>query len=182
MAAVPGMIPFAVDIRKNFCSLNNAGIISFALIAKPPALHLRRRRKQVQHPWSFKLDRAYLFISLISESMAAQFLTFKTQGLQTLDESYLFSSMLRTDRSEYFSQHWQRLSCSLWHGKKIFPILIHPGLTEFPNCVFKQQQHNLQLLDPVSFSSSMRFGFVLWYSFNRLLFEKNTPYILQKNK
>ena len=51
---------------KPFCSVNNAGIYSFASIAKPPALHLWRRRQQ---SW-LKLDLAY-FLSLICESMAA---------------------------------------------------------------------------------------------------------------
>ena len=37
----------------------------------------------------------------------------------------------------------------LCHAVKMFLVDIHPGL-KFPNCVLKQQPHNLQLSDAVA--------------------------------
>ena len=67
------------------------------------------------------------------------------------------SSFLKVKRqldSEYLSQHRQSLPF-LCGAVKMFSVVIHPGLTEFPNCVLKQQLHNLQLSDAVA-----SFGFL----------------------
>ena len=55
--------------------------------------------------------------------------------------------------SEYFSQHWQRLSPSLRRSKNVFGC--YRSSLKSPNCVLKQQTHNLQLSDAVA-----SFGFL----------------------
>ena len=75
MAAVREIMALAVLIHaKTFCSVDNAGIHSFTSIAKPPALHLWRRRQQP----SSKLD--YLFNLSLSKSMVARFFSFVPHG------------------------------------------------------------------------------------------------------
>ena len=49
---------------------------------------------------------------------------------------------------EYLSQLWQRLSLSLRRSKNVFGC--YPSSLKFPNCVLKQQTHNLQLSDAVA--------------------------------
>ena len=115
-------------------------------------------------------------LSLICESIAAQFLTFVPHGEQTLEESDLFSSRWRERSARNTSDKSGNVVPFLCGAAKMFSVVIHLGL-KFPNRVLKQQPHNLQLPD----APLREAGFsVLSGSLNRFLFKKDTSYILQE--
>ena len=86
---------------------------------------------------------------LICESMVAQFLTFVPHGEQTLEESEFFSSTSRDRSARNTLASIGYVFPFLCGAVKMFLVVIHPVL-KFPNCVLKQQPHNLRLSDAVA--------------------------------
>ena len=104
-------------------------------------LHILFSRNNCSLSWSVGVFSS----SLICESIAVQFLTVVPHGEQTaLVEKDSPSS--RTTKSSFFSRsaHFN-VSPFLVGATNAFSELIHP-FVKLPNCVLKQQPHNLQFI------------------------------------